>query len=58
MHEAFLITASYLYLLISTLRIYLVQDYPVLYVIMVMLNQASLVARKIKNPHAMLETWV
>ena len=36
--QVFLIMASCLYLFITILRIYLVQDYPVLYMIMVMLN--------------------
>ena len=56
--QVFLIMASCLYLFITILRIYLVQDYPVLYMIMVMLNQASLVAQMVKNPLAMQEIWV
>ena len=55
--QVFLIMASCLYLFITILRIYLVQDYPVLYMIMVMLNQASLVAQMVKNPLAMWKTW-
>ena len=56
--QVFLIMASCLYLFITILRIYLVQDYPVLYMIMVMLNQASLVAQVVKNPLAMQKIWV